>query len=155
MFKIDYNEASDFEPIKPGEYEVIPVRFEKKLANSGNERIIMNYEIRSDVDQPCQGQKILYDNFTITQNSMWRFHSASKAAKMPDGMDFKSMEEWAQTFLNKPIRVDVEEHVYNGKPYPRIKFFKESEALGGVKPSEDPFKDDGKPIEISSDDLPF
>ncbi|MFP7483358.1 DUF669 domain-containing protein [Priestia filamentosa] len=146
MFKVDHSKGeSKFEAIKPGEYEVTVINFTTKKAESGNNRLIVDYEIRSDVEQPCQGQKILFDNFTVTENAMWRFHQASKAAQFPDGMQFASYTEWAQAFLHKPLRLVVAEREYNGKKYPEVKSFKVSEV-------EAPQTD---AIEVSDDDVPF
>lgn len=144
MFKVNHSEAgSTFEIVKPGEYEVIPVNYELKKAQSGNNRVVFDYEIRSDVDQPCQGQKILFDNFTVSDNSMWRFQAASKAAQFPDGKEFKSFKEWADAFINSPVRVVVGEREHNGKKYPEIKSFKVSE----VNPPQE--------VKVSDDDVPF
>ncbi|UED76079.1 DUF669 domain-containing protein [Brevibacillus sp. DP1.3A] len=145
-FKIDHSRAgSDFEPIKPGEYEVVPINYELKPAtDSGNNRIVFDYEIRSDVDQPCQGQKLLYDNFTITENAMWRIQQASKAAGFPDGMEFANFKEWADTFKGKAVRVYVGERTHNGKKYPEVKRFMESIAAPVIE---------GKPL--SDSDVPF
>src|SRR5690554_249463 len=107
VFKVDHSKGEGFEPIKPGQYEVVVINYELKKANSGNNRVIVDYEIRSDVDQPCQGQKILFDNFTVTDAAMWRFQQASKAAGFPDGVEFSSFKEWADAFLNKNISLDV------------------------------------------------
>ncbi|MGD7061037.1 DUF669 domain-containing protein [Bacillus altitudinis] len=145
MFTVDHSKGDTFEPIKPGEYEATVMHFEEKTAASGNKRLVVDYEIRSDVEQPCQGQKILYDNFTVTENAMWRFHQASKAAGFPNGMKFKDHLEWANAFLNKPVRLVVGEREHNGKKYPEVKAFKPSEASA---PNADP-------INISDDDVPF
>ncbi|MED1559299.1 DUF669 domain-containing protein [Bacillus paramycoides] len=144
MFKVDHSQANEFEVIKPGEYEVTVVNYELKQAESGNNRVIVDYEIRSDVDQPFQGQKIIFDNFTVTDKAMWRFQAASKAAQFPDGMQFGSYKEWADTFLNKPLRLVVGEREYNGKKYPQVNGFKVSEV---AVPNTT--------IEISDDDVPF
>ncbi|GLJ03541.1 MULTISPECIES: DUF669 domain-containing protein [Bacillus] len=146
MFTVDHSKGDSlFEPIKPGEYEATVINFECKTAATGNERLVVDYEIRSDVEQPCQGQKILYDNFTVTENAMWRFHQASKAAGFPHGMKFKDHIEWANAFLNKPVRLVVGEKEHNGKKYPEVKGFKPSEASA---PKADP-------VNISDDDVPF
>ncbi|WP_332276452.1 MULTISPECIES: DUF669 domain-containing protein [Bacillus] len=145
MFTVDHSKGEAFEPIKPGEYEATVINFEAKTAASGNERLVVDYEIRSDVEQACQGQKILYDNFTVTDNAMWRFHQASKAAGFPNGMKFKDHIEWANAFLNKPIRLVVGEREHNGKKYPEVKAFKPSEALA---------PDTGS-ITVSDEDVPF
>ncbi|QHF55976.1 hypothetical protein Bateq7PJ16_0170 [Bacillus subtilis] len=146
MFTVDHSKGEAFEPIKPGEYEATVINFEEKTAaSSGNKRLVVDYEIRSDVKQPCQGQKILYDNFTVTENAMWRFHQASKAAGFPNGMQFKDHIEWANAFLNKPVRLVVGEREHNGKKYPEVKAFKPSEAPAP----------EAEPINISDDDVPF
>ncbi|MGE6551281.1 DUF669 domain-containing protein [Bacillus mycoides] len=144
MFKVDHSQATEFEVIKPGEYEVTVVNYELKQAASGNNQVVVDYEIRSDVDQPYQGQKILFDNFTVTEKAMWRFQAASKAAQFPDGMQFGSYKEWADTFLNKPLRLVVGEREYNGKKYPQVNGFKVSEVAA---PSNS--------VEVSDDDVPF
>ena len=145
VFKINHEEAKGFEPIKPGEYEVTVVNYEMKTATSGNNRISVDYEIRSDVAQPCQGQKILYDNFTVTANAMWRFQAISKAAQFPDGVEFSSYKEWADTLLGKHLVVIVGEREYNGKTYPDVKGFKES--MMGAPADDSP--------QIGDGDVPF
>ncbi|MBP1083483.1 DUF669 domain-containing protein [Bacillus capparidis] len=145
MFTVDHSKGESFEPIKPGEYEVTVVNYELKQASSGNNRVIVDYEIRSDVEQSCQGQKILFDNFTVTDNAMWRFHQASKAAGFPNGVSFKSYKEWADAFLNKPVRLVVGEREYNGKKYPEVKSFKPSEVNAPA----------ANEINISDEDVPF
>jgi hypothetical protein len=144
MFKVNHAEAKDFEIVKPGEYEVTVVNYELSTATTGNNRVIVDYEIRSDVDQPCQGQKILFDNFTVTEKAMWRFQAASKAAQFPDGMEFNSYKEWADAFLHKPLRLVVGEREHNGKKYPEVKAFKISEASAPETS-----------IDIKEDDVPF
>lgn len=144
MFTVDYSKGDGFEVVKPGEYEVMVVNYELKTASSGNNMVVVDYEIRSDVDQPCQGQKIQFDNFVVSDNTQWRFQQASKAAQFPDGMKLSSYKEWAETFLNKPLRLVVGEREYNGKKYPEVNSFKVSEASA---PNND--------IKISDDDVPF
>ena len=143
MFTIDHTQATEFETIKPGEYEVIVINYEQTTSQNGNPRVIVDYEIRSDVDQPCKGQKILFDNFTVTEKAMWRFQAASKAAGFQNGLTFKNFKEWCEAFLNKHLRLVVGEREYNSKVYPEVKGFKESQV--------------GAPASVSIDDsdLPF
>jgi hypothetical protein len=145
MFTVDHEKAGGFEPIKPGEYEVTVVNYELKTAQSGNKQVVVDYEIRSDVDQSCQGQKILFDNFTVTEKAMWRFHAASKAAGFPSGKSFGTYKEWADEFLNKPLRLVVGEREHNGKTYPQVNGFKVSEVSAPA---------DGT-ITIDDSDIPF
>lgn len=123
-FKIDHSQGDGFEQIKPGEYEVKPINYTLDKAKTGSNMVIVDYEIRSDVDQPCQGQKIMYDNFVVSDNSMWRFHQASKAAGFPDGKEFESFRDWCEEFMNKPIRIlTVLEKQTNGREYAKVKSF--------------------------------
>ncbi len=147
IFKINHEEAKGFEPVKPGEYEVTVINYEQKTSSNGNPMIVVDYEIRSDVAQPAQGQKILYDHFVVTEKSMWRFHAISKAAQFPDGMEFSSYKEWADTLLGKHLVIDVIDGEPNqkGNVYPEVKAFKES-VFGApkddapvVKPGDVPF----------------
>jgi|SRR6185312_4481189 len=147
IFKVNHEEAKGFEPIKPGDYEVVVINYEQKTSNAGNPMVVVDYEIRSDVAQAAQGQKLLYDHFTITEKTMWRIHAVSKAAQFPDGMEFGSYKEWADTLLGKHLVVSVVDGEPNqkGNVYPEIKAFKES-VFGApqddapvVKPGDVPF----------------
>lgn len=148
MFKINHEEAGQgFELIAPGDYEVTVINYEMKKANTGNNRITVDYEIRSDVPQNHQGQKILYDGFTITDSAMWRLQAISKAAKFPDGLSFNSYKEWADTLLNKNLVVTVGHREYNGNMYPDVKGFKESQVDAPMQ--------SGPSVQVGDDDLPF
>jgi hypothetical protein len=145
MFKVDHSKGEGFEIVKPGEYEVVAVNYDLKTSSTGNNMVVMDYEIRSDVEQPCQGQKILFDNFVVTDKSMWRFQQASKAAQFQDGITFNSYKDWADAFLNKPVRVVVSEReANNGKKYPQVDSFKVSQ----VSPP-------AEVITVSDEDVPF
>jgi hypothetical protein len=129
MFKIDHSQAKEgFTSITPGEYEVTVINFELKKSSTDKNVVSVDYEIRSDVDQDFQARKILYDNFIVSENTMWRFQSASKAAGFPNGKEFNSFKEWAEFFLHKNLRLVVGEREYNGKKYVQVKGFKPSQA---------------------------
>lgn len=148
MFKINHEEAgTTFELIAKGDYEVTVINYEMKSEPGKNKRITVDYEIRSDVPQAHQGQKILYDGFTITDKAMWRLQAISKAAKFPDGLSFNSYKEWADILLNKTLVVTVGHREYNGNTYPEVKGFKESQVNAPVP--------DSTPITVGDKDLPF
>lgn len=142
MFTVDPTQAKRFEEVKPGEYEVTVVKYDQTTSQNGNQRIIVDYEIRSDVSQLYQGQQIRFDNFTVTDNSIWRLHAVSTAAGLA-GMNFRSYKELADTLLHKHLRVVVGEREYNGKKYPQVNGFKPSE----VAPPQS--------IQVSDSDVPF
>ena len=142
MFKINHEEAKGgFELVAQGEYEVTVVNAVTGVSTNGNNKITVDYEIRSDVPQAHQGQKIQFDNFTVTPNAMWRLQSIAKAAQFPNGMTFNSYEEWANTLIGKHLIVIVGHREHNGNKYPEVKGFKESQAgapqgSGGIQVSE-------------------
>lgn len=147
MFKINHEEAKGgFELVAKGDYEVTVHNYEMGVSAAGNNKIDVDYEIRSDVNQPHQGQKIQYDTFTITDKAKWRLQSIAKAAQFPDGMSFSSYKEWADTLIGKHLVITVGHREYNGKTYPEVTGFKES-AAGAPQGSG--------PIEISDDEVPF
>ena len=147
MFKINHEEAKSFELIAQGDYEVVVVNYEMGQSTSGNNKITVDYEIRSDVPQAHQGQKIQYDNFTITEKAMWRLQAIAKAAQFPNGMTFNSYKEWADTLVGKHLIVTVGHREHNGNKYPEVKGFKESVA--------GPVQQNGAPITVSPEDVPF
>ncbi|MFJ7888425.1 DUF669 domain-containing protein [Lysinibacillus xylanilyticus] len=148
MFKINHEEAgTGFELIAKGDYEVTVINYETKNEPGKNPRITVDYEIRSDVPQSHQGQKILYDGFTITEKAMWRLQAISKAAKFPNGLSFNSYKEWADTLLNKNLVITVGHREYNGNTYPEVKGFKESQVEAPAP--------QGGTIVVGEDEVPF
>ncbi|MCZ1180360.1 DUF669 domain-containing protein [Alkalihalobacillus clausii] len=146
VFKVDYSKVTEFEEWKEGEYEVIVVGYEMTQAKTGSNMVVLTYEVRDDVDQPSnKGKKINYDNFVVSEKSMWRFQALSKAVGVPEGMDFESFTEWAKTMQNKPVRVVVGLRKHNGNSYPQVNSFKPSEV---GKPSDDS-------VEIKDSEVPF
>ncbi|MEB7771447.1 DUF669 domain-containing protein [Kurthia gibsonii] len=135
MFKIDHEKAgNEFELVAPGEYEVVVHNYEMKQSSTGKNMVVVDYEIRADVQQAHAGQKILFDNFIVSENTEWRFQAISKAAQFPQGMEFPNYKEWADTLLGKHLIVKVDHRTYNGNTYVDVKGFKESklDAPGSV-----------------------
>ncbi|SDJ20652.1 DUF669 domain-containing protein [Natribacillus halophilus] len=155
MLKIDYSKAGS-EPVKPGEYEVLPTEYAVETARSGNQMVQFNYTIRDDVDQPSQGSKINYDNFVWTQNSLWRFQAAAKASAIPEGTEMNTPEDFGQAFKNRPLRVVVElEEQRNGREYPTVKSFKETQVGPPMNNSSAPLGQTINTNDISDSELPF
>lgn len=177
-FKYDENNAGISPITKAGEYEVYPSAYVYTLTKATrNPMITMNYKVRDDVDQDGAGSEIRYDNFVDTPKSDWRFNALIKATgAFESGHEFGTLQGWAEEMLGKPVRVKVAMTTdKNGKQYPEIKSFKATAAPDMTEVPEvdhqgggsstphasksdtiaDPFADNGKPIEINEDDLPF
>ena len=66
--KVNYNKTEP-DRVAPGQYEVTVVGFDVVTAQStGNQQIVLDYEIRKDVQQESQGARIRFDRFTFTED---------------------------------------------------------------------------------------
>ncbi|MGG5741315.1 DUF669 domain-containing protein [Bacillus cereus group sp. IBL03679] len=101
MFTVDPTQAKGFDQVKPGEYEVTVVKYDQTTSQNGNPRIIVDYEIRSDVAQPHQGQQIRFDNFVVTENSMWRLHAYKSSLKNRHVCTLNTTEDCLRIFINR------------------------------------------------------
>lgn len=158
MFVINHQAAgeNEFQIISPGDYEVTVTSYEKKNASTGSEMYVFDYEIRSDVDQQFQGRKIKFDNFVINENSMWKLHAVSKAAKFPNGVSFSSYKEWADQLKGSTLIVNVGHQEYNGQKQVRVKSYKESKYDSqSTILDENPFSKNYNAVEVREDELPF
>ncbi|WP_324722224.1 DUF669 domain-containing protein [Latilactobacillus curvatus] len=108
MFKYDESNTG-ITPVESGIYEAYPCSYEVKTTqNTGNQMIVMSYRIRDDVNQPSAGGEVHYDNFVDTPKAQWRANLLTKATNaFKNGMDFGTIENWAEQMLGKPIRIKV------------------------------------------------
>lgn len=146
LIKLNLNQEVKAAPqqIAPGEYEVTVSSYETKKVGDKNV-ISFDYEIRDDVEQPFQGQKIRFDDFFCTEPAIWKIENASIAAGFTqEEAEFEKYTDWAKTFLNKKLRVVVKfETANNGNDYLRVKYYNKSKVASTAA------------VEISDQDLPF
>lgn len=133
--KIDYDNAGSGGRVLPGEYEVRVSGYEMRTSTNQNQCIQLDYEIRTDVDQECQGKFVKYDNFTFTENAFWRICAAAKAAGLPDGLEIpdEHPEYFGKVMKGRYLRIVVADRTYNDKTYPAVREF-----LGTVTPVRQP-----------------
>lgn len=123
--KIDYDNAGSGGRVLPGEYEVRVSGYEMKTSSNHNQCIQLDYEIRADVNQECQGKLVRYDNFTFTENAFWRICAAAKAAGLPDGLEIPDEypEYFGKAMKGRYLRIVVADRTYNDKTYPAVREF--------------------------------
>lgn len=118
FLKVDYDSAGngDYEVVAEGEYECVISDAEIKESSSGNPMLKLTITIRGDVKQPHRKQK-LWDYLVATEKAMFKFQQVGKAIQLPNGKDFRTLEDFRLAILYKAVRVKVvqEQNEYNGK----------------------------------------
>lgn len=176
FFKVDHSQTSNFEPIPPGTYEAYISEVEKTTFNSGSKGLKMTLTIRDDVDQEARKRKV-FENLVCSEKAMFRWQDYAKATALPDGASFNSEDDLIQGFgkhlKGKPVKIKITHNKSRDNFPERVSAVMPSDIDGAV-PGENPFavpgegsqmpdfggqkmpwEEDGKPLDISDDDLPF
>lgn len=162
--KFDENEGGgkEFPILPPAEYECVFTKVLVEPSKAGNPMIKATLTIRKELDGEEQegGGRKLFENIVFTKDAMFKFHQLGKALGWEQGREFEDLPEIAAAILYQPIRVKTKNEPYEGKINPKVSYYKPAEVeYAGTpdadEPTHDPFANDGKPIDISDDDLPF
>lgn len=134
--------SGEYEIIAEGEYETVISDVEVTESKSGNPMLKLTITLRNDVKQPHRKQK-LWDYLVATEKAMFKFHQVAKAVGLPNGKDFKSIEEFRNAILFKAVRIVVkqEESEYNGekRTQARIKSYALATVEYNAPTAKDPF----------------
>jgi hypothetical protein len=135
FFSVNHNEAQSgvFEPVTPGNYEVVISEVKKETFNSGNKGLKLTFTIREDVDQ-LHGKRKIFNNLVAMETAMFNWNNIAKATNMPDGQAFETADDVINAFgkhlQGKTLKIRVAHREYNGKTYEDVKGYSESEAAG-------------------------
>ena len=152
FFKSDSENVTtgEFKIVTEGKYEATIINAEAKKSQAGKPMMNVDFEIRSDVEQPHQGAKILYNNFTFEHEIAVKIvNSLIKACKFPHGTTFDSPESLASALLGKHLEIVVKHEADRNDPnkkYPKAKYYNESKANAPLGST---------PVTVGDDDLPF
>jgi len=165
-----YDDVQEFKLLDPGVYEVYAEsRDIGQSPNTGTPYTEFVFVVRSDVEQPGKNRKI-WHRFWHTEKTVGIVKGFLKQLGAPTGIVFDSQEEFANYCLLKPVKARIDIEYYedkngNKKMKNVIRTFYPTDYPGfqpGTAPAnsnnqylDNPFADDGKPIEIDDDDLPF
>lgn len=147
FLKINHEDAgsNEFEIIAEGEYECVIAEVELAQSKSGNDMLKLTITVRNDVKQPHRKQK-LWDYLVATEKAMFKFQQVAKAIGLPNGKDFKTIEEFKNAILYKAVRITVkhEDNTYNGetKKQARIKTYSLATVEYNAPSAKDPFETD-------------
>ena len=129
-FKANWSEAAQSNSLKPeGDYECLIAKAEEcDYTNSkGEEKTCLNisFIIRNDVEQGYKNGHIfhtLWKRRKPTENDMqvngYGFNQVmtlGKAAGLPDGKDYDSLEQFLEELIKKPVRVTIKHGEWNGE----------------------------------------
>ena len=144
FLKINYEEAGggEFEIIAEGDYECVVAEAEVTESKAGNPMLKLTVTIRSDVKQPHRKQK-LWDYLVASEKAAFKFQQVGKAVGLPNGKDFKTLEEYRNAILYKAVKVKVvhEESEYQGekRKQARIKSYSLATVEYSAPATKDPF----------------
>lgn len=171
-FNLDFNDTFENEKIKDGEYEVIITQAAEDAYDSGAEYAGLRLTIRNDIPQDHKNSIIFERIFKAKATGQYNkkmFSTIGKAVQLKEGASYSSYEELLNDFLNKPLCVRVATKksdcgqyentnvVFGGwKPtaFPNVQHQFKSKGNANTS-GNSPFKNDGEPIDISDDDVPF
>lgn len=172
-FNLDFGDVYEGQgQIEEGWYEVVVGRCNEDATPGGAEYVEFDLIIRNDLDQPSKNMHIFEKNFKAKATGKYNmkiFNTIGKACRLQNGKTYSSFDELLNDFVGKPALVFVknEESEYNGKTYTNtnVKMWNQSkfpnvqhqykQSNNNQSNNNDPFANNGGPIDISDDELPF
>lgn len=115
------------ELIPEGIYECIITNAEIRKTQNGKYKVGFSLVIRNDIEQPCKNRYLFIDVWrkrepTAADEQVEGFNFAqlmavSRAAQIPSGQSFESLEQFLKCMVNRLVRAAVVHEIYNGKEY--------------------------------------
>jgi hypothetical protein len=170
-FQLNHDDTFDAN-IPDGDYEVLITRVAENVTQGGAEYTEFNLVIRNDIEQPNKNNHIFHKVWKAKatgEYSSKSFNVIGKAAKLPNGKVYSSLDDLFKDFEGRPVRVRIKNETseYNGKTYENVnvKIWGETKIDGPVRhvhkdkaardAANDAFSNPYGQIDISDDDLPF
>ena len=75
---IDFEDAKPLEPLEEGEYSATVIKAEEGVSQAGNPKIDLRWEVTEGEHEG----RLIFDNLTFTQKSLWRVKQLFEAAGM-------------------------------------------------------------------------
>lgn len=149
MFTIDYSKAQEFASITDGTYEVTIDTAKQDATQGGADFLNIRFRIRTDFQQDFQNNLIFHRIFAKKEDGKYPVASVmnlAKAAGVPDGTKFASLDDYLNQLLGKNLKVTVknEKSEWQGKTYENLNV-KRMEPSDLTNPA-DSITDDGLPF---------
>jgi hypothetical protein len=161
LFTVNNGEASSFEPLPVGEYEVFIN--ETKVVESKEKHtpgVEMKMIVRDEPDiNPVGRKKTIFHTMWYTEKTGGMFQALFKAAFVPEGAKLDTLEDVAKELKGRFVRVKIKHEMYEGEPRVRVSYFSQSQKPLSKVHMDDPMSgmSGGTPggLDIPDDDLPF
>ena len=123
-FQLNHDDVFDAN-IPDGEYEVFINKIHEDVTPNGAEYIQVDLIIRNDVPQPNKNNHIFHKIWRTKATGEYNpknFNIIGKAASLPNGKSYGSLEELFADFVGRPVRVFVKNEIsdYNGQRYENL-----------------------------------
>ncbi|MEX3621887.1 DUF669 domain-containing protein [Viridibacillus arvi] len=157
-FKINFDEentSKGFELVEEGKYEATILNAKAEVFE-GNPNIAFDVEIRSDVNQPHQGAKVLFNTLYLTSTvEEYKENTEKKRNSFLVACGYKGkqnldLDEVVRNILGKSVLVYIKHKPSKKDPnqkFANVSFVAESKVNPPVP--------QGPPIVVGDDDLPF
>lgn len=165
-YKVNYSDTQDDNLLPEGDYEIFVKRAEFAPNTNGKDRIHMEMQIRSDVQQQYKNRRIFADLWftseAAAQISMRQMNAISKACAVPDNKDYSDLNEWCGEIIGKFMKVHVRIRKQDGyDPQNQVSAYRPSAQnypageIDGYNELERPMASRPAFKPVSNDDLPF
>ncbi len=167
MIKIDYRNLND-DLIPEGKYEVVIKSANIDVTPGGTEYISIYLVVRNDVEQAYKNKYIFYHLWkkkepnemdkTCNNFSAKQLFRLCRAVGIPEGKEFKNLDEMLSEIVKKPLLVGIIHEVYNDKKQQKVSFTAATnfpECKHEFKKDNEKTENKSVAITVDEDDLPF
>ena len=111
-----------YDVLPEGYYEVYVESYTEPEVMEDIEKASIVFRVRDDIEQEGTGRKI-WENINTNPNIAWKLSNIARAAEVPAGTDFDSLEAYLAALQGSSMKVAVKHREYNGKTYANITGF--------------------------------
>ena len=147
-FKVDYDAATNL--VAPGSYECRIVEAFTNATSSGTLFFSVRMVIREDVEQQHKGRIIFHriwrkkeptaEDMTVDGYSFKQLMSLCRAAQLPNGKSYASLDDLGNDLAGRDLKVTVEHEFndYRGEMEVKVKWLNKTEIVQSTAQSTPP-----------------
>lgn len=135
-FSTNYENVDDYGLVPVGTYEVVIRNIEEHTTKKGSTGLNLSLVIRNDVEQKQKNRYLFHTiwkkkeptdaDMQVQGYNFNQLMRLAKAAKLPSGKAYETVEDLCKDLLHRPLLVKVKHGEYNGKQREEIERIEES-----------------------------